>query len=274
MLYNKTRLDLMKYYKFLTTDGRSTHLGVKWNLPKNGKPGKWMPSIEGRLLECENGYHFCDSSQLFDWRSSSLYELEVKGQVIKGEGKYIGRQCRLVRKIDAWNTDTLITFAADCAERILPLFEKVYPNDSRPRDAILAARVRTVSAHAAADAAYTASAGAYTDADAAADAAARAGARAGANAATARAAARAARAGAHADAAARATAYATSAGAHADARAAAYAASATARAAARAARAGAHADAAAPAATIFPVHAVSDRAWRVSHIVKLLGIEE
>jgi hypothetical protein len=31
---------------------------------------------------------------------------------------------------------SLATWAADCAERVLPLFEKAYPNDDRPRQAI------------------------------------------------------------------------------------------------------------------------------------------
>jgi hypothetical protein len=39
----------------------------------------------------------------------------------------------------------LATWAADCAERVLPIFENVYPNDERPRKAIEACRtwVRT-----------------------------------------------------------------------------------------------------------------------------------
>ena len=59
---------------------------------------------------------------------------------------------------------SLATWAADCAERVLPLFEKAYPKDSRPHKAIEACRawVRTgvfkmadirrasLSAHAAA----------------------------------------------------------------------------------------------------------------------------
>jgi hypothetical protein len=32
------------------------------------------------------------------------------------------------------------TFAADCAERVLPIFEQGYPEDPRPREAIAAAR--------------------------------------------------------------------------------------------------------------------------------------
>ena len=34
----------------------------------------------------------------------------------------------------------MATWAADCAERVLPLFEKVYPEDDRPRSAIEACR--------------------------------------------------------------------------------------------------------------------------------------
>lgn len=35
---------------------------------------------------------------------------------------------------------TMATWAADCAERVLPLFEQVYPEDDRPRKALAACR--------------------------------------------------------------------------------------------------------------------------------------
>lgn len=38
------------------------------------------------------------------------------------------------------NHRTLATWAADCAERVLPYFEKKYPEDNRPRKAIEACR--------------------------------------------------------------------------------------------------------------------------------------
>jgi hypothetical protein len=59
---------------------------------------------------------------------------------------------------------SLVTFAADCAERVLPIFEKRYPNDSRPRKAVEAARTWVTCpspenrAAYAADAAYAAAA--------------------------------------------------------------------------------------------------------------------
>jgi hypothetical protein len=51
----------------------------------------------------------------------------------------------------AGNADhkTLATWAADCAERVLPNFEAKYPGDTRPRDAISALRawIRTGEFH-------------------------------------------------------------------------------------------------------------------------------
>ena len=58
-------------------------------------------------------------------------------------------------------------FAADCAELVLPIFEKEYPNDDRPRKAIQAARdyvnglIGIIELGAAADAARAAWAAAY-----------------------------------------------------------------------------------------------------------------
>jgi hypothetical protein len=71
---------------------------------------------------------------------------------------------RRYRKYSKQDQRSLVTCAADCAERVLPYFEKAYPKDDRPRKAIEACRkwVRTgvfkmadirgasLSAHAAA----------------------------------------------------------------------------------------------------------------------------
>jgi hypothetical protein len=65
----------------------------------------------------------------------------------------------------------LVTFAADCAEHVLPKFEDRYPDDKRPRQAIEAARAwvtcpspetRSAANAANAAAAYTAAYTAYT----------------------------------------------------------------------------------------------------------------
>ena len=50
-----------------------------------------------------------------------------------------------MKKYSTQDQRSLATWAADCAERVLPFFEKVYPKDNRPRKAIEACRtwVRT-----------------------------------------------------------------------------------------------------------------------------------
>ena len=50
-----------------------------------------------------------------------------------------------MKKYDKQDQRLMATWAADCAERVLPFFEKAYPNDDRPRKAIQTCRtwVRT-----------------------------------------------------------------------------------------------------------------------------------
>ncbi|WP_067076929.1 putative immunity protein [Methanoculleus horonobensis] len=50
-----------------------------------------------------------------------------------------------MKKYSRDNQTTMATWAADCAERVLPLFEAAYPEDDRPRSAIETGRtwVRT-----------------------------------------------------------------------------------------------------------------------------------
>ncbi|MHB1799388.1 MAG: putative immunity protein [Vulcanimicrobiaceae bacterium] len=47
-----------------------------------------------------------------------------------------------------------VKFAADCAERVLPIWEARHPDDDRPRKAIEAARGGSASAYAATDDTY------------------------------------------------------------------------------------------------------------------------
>jgi hypothetical protein len=55
------------------------------------------------------------------------------------------RRVNLVKKYSRQDQKLMAAWAADCAKRVLPLFEKAYPNDDRPRQAIKACRawVRT-----------------------------------------------------------------------------------------------------------------------------------
>jgi len=129
-------------YKVLGARGQAIHGGsCDWFLPKNGKPGKWMPKIEDPKC-CVAGYHLVELSSLVEWLRDgcTIYEAQGKGPShTDGSGKTAFAQARLVRQLHISEED-LRLFAADCAEHVLPLFEEQFPDDDRPRRAIEAAR--------------------------------------------------------------------------------------------------------------------------------------
>jgi hypothetical protein len=87
--------------------------------------------------------------------------------------------------MDETDRSALALWAADCAERVLPLFEDRHPDDRRPREAVEAARAWArgeMSVSAARTAAFAAHAAAREVDDTAARAAARAAGHAAATA--------------------------------------------------------------------------------------------
>jgi hypothetical protein len=131
----------MKYYKILVK-GKSCHGGsANWGLPKDGRPGVWMPPITGKLKACERGYHVVKDKDILEWlkEDCQIFEAEPKGEVSYADNKGVCRSARLTKPLK-WDDRIARSFACDCAERVLPIFEKAYPNDKRPRAAIEIAR--------------------------------------------------------------------------------------------------------------------------------------
>jgi hypothetical protein len=135
----------MKYYKVLDKHGRSCHGGeAEWSLPQRNEdgtwtPGEWMPEVEGPLEPCANGYHVVTLEQLPNWIGERIFEVEVGDEIVHADDKSVVRTCRLTRECTGWNERTARLFACDCAERVLPLYEAHYDDDS-PRKAIEVAR--------------------------------------------------------------------------------------------------------------------------------------
>ena len=130
----------MEYFKILV-NGKSCNGGqADWFLPEKG-PGKWMPPVKGKLVLCGCGYHIIKAEDILEWvvNNGEIYEIQPKGKVTYGGNKGVCRSARLVKKLQ-WNDRIARSFACDCAERVLPIFEKECPNDKRPRLAIEAAR--------------------------------------------------------------------------------------------------------------------------------------
>ena len=180
-------------YKVLGPNAQSIHGGKgSWHKPVGKRPGKWMEKIY-RPLCCERGYHLVELYSLPEWLAAdcTIWEAEGKGTShTDGAGKTAYAQARLIRQLYISECD-LRLFAADCAEHVLPIWEKSYPKDDRPAKAIEAAR-RFARGEIDAAAGDAARAAAWAAQDAAGDAAGAAAASAGAAGDAARAAARAA----------------------------------------------------------------------------------
>ena len=205
----------MTYYKILKNDGTCANGGLgKWYLPKKladgtWKPGRWMPKIDDRLIPCEHGYHLCRPDDLIYWLDEAIFVAEFEGEMVLDDNKIVVRRARLLRKVETWNERTARLFACKCAEHVLPIFEKKYPDDTQPRKAVEIARKYANGKATKTELAAARDAARDAAWDAAWDAAARAAAAAAADAAwdaawAAEAAARAAEAAA--EAAARAAA--------------------------------------------------------------------
>ena len=133
----------MKYYKSLTSDDKGSYSEFDFTpyLPKAGRPGPWLPVVDD-LEMCAKGWHCADADHILDWLQANIYEVEIRGETLKDEDneKICAHEMRLVRRCEGWNERTARLFACDCAERVLPIFEKAYPADKRPRQCIETAR--------------------------------------------------------------------------------------------------------------------------------------
>ena len=108
-------------------------------LPKNGKPGKWLPKVVNLTL-CSSGWHGCEDGDILEYLNANIYEIETRGEVLKDSNKFTAQQIRLVRKCAGWNEMTARLFACGCAAHVLKIFEKHRPSDKRPRETIKTAR--------------------------------------------------------------------------------------------------------------------------------------
>ena len=121
-------------YRYKSLPKNLTSHGHKW--VKN----KWC-KVKGDLEICENGFH-C-SRNIIDAMGFVVMEVlarvEVRGKSIIKDDKECWEEMRLV-KLYKWTKKDSVSLAIFAAELVLPNFEKKYPDDKRPREAIEAAK--------------------------------------------------------------------------------------------------------------------------------------
>lgn len=139
------------------------------------------PIIEGKTLSasgplclCENGMHASlDILDALHYAPGPILSLvKLSGFIIRGSDKVCARHRKHLRVVDI--TPQLQKFALWCAEEVLPIFEKQYPTDNRPKNCIeitrnfLKGKATRKELLAARDATYGANSSAYYAAAAAA----------------------------------------------------------------------------------------------------------
>jgi len=124
---------MKKLYKFLRTDLKSHYGDCTW------KVGEWKHEDEVKL--CSTGFHASDTPlQALGYVPGEILSVvEVKGKSKIENDKSAWSDMRVV-KAYLWQKKDSVAFSIYAAELCIENFEKIYPDDKRPREAIEAAK--------------------------------------------------------------------------------------------------------------------------------------
>jgi hypothetical protein len=96
-------------YKFLDHGAVAPFTGFRWPV------GDWVDA--GRVEPCRRGIHACRSRDLPYWLGSELWEIDLEPEVLLHERKVVAARGRLLRRLDAWNSELRHEFAGDLLQR-------------------------------------------------------------------------------------------------------------------------------------------------------------
>jgi hypothetical protein len=103
-------------YKFLRPGGVGLLSSVRWPLPEADVPGDWL-AVSGPLVPCRHGLHACRQEDLAHWIGEELWYIELAEEVMTGHDSVVARRARVVRRAEAWHTESAREFASGCAGR-------------------------------------------------------------------------------------------------------------------------------------------------------------
>jgi hypothetical protein len=159
-----------KLWKVFKENLKSNNGDIEWKI------GEWQKH-NGKLEMCCSGFHA--SKRIIDamgyTNAEEIALVEVRGDSLKQDDKQCWSEMRLL-KVYKWTKKDSVSLAIYAAELVLGNYEKKYPDDKRPREAIEAAknvlkndnRKNREAAEAAAEAARSAARSAWSAARSAA----------------------------------------------------------------------------------------------------------
>lgn len=121
-------------WKFLKKGFKSNSGNTKWKI------GEWSKPIKNLEL-CESGYH-CSKEiyQAFSYvQGEILAEVQCKGKHESSKYKEVWETMRII-KAYKWQKKDSVALSIYAAELCIDTFEKEYPEDKGPREAIEAAK--------------------------------------------------------------------------------------------------------------------------------------
>ena len=121
-------------WKFMRTGLKSESGDHTWRV------GDWY-EVEGALSICNNGFHASRGplEALGYVKGEVVAKVEVRGKSEIQSDKECWSEMRVVKAWE-WTKEDSVTFSIFASEQVLINYEKVYPNDKRPREAIEAAK--------------------------------------------------------------------------------------------------------------------------------------
>jgi hypothetical protein len=130
-------MKIIKGYKFITDEMKSKNGNFKWEL------GIWQEERSKDIKLCEYGLHACKTpyQSLKYIYGNRWFQVEARGKIIydnkNSEPKFVASEMRLVKELPT--KKIVVEFACWCARQCLKNYQKEFPNDKRPEEAIKAA---------------------------------------------------------------------------------------------------------------------------------------
>jgi hypothetical protein len=122
----------LKGYKFIQANMTSKNGEAKWKL-------KEWKKFDGNLVMCSSGLHASPTplTSLEYVYGDRWFIVEARGKILKDDDKFVASEMRLIKEIPV--VKVVKWFAISCARSSLKYWNKKYPNDKRPLEAIEAA---------------------------------------------------------------------------------------------------------------------------------------
>ena len=131
---NTTKTKERKLYKYLRTGLKSDRGNTKWKIEK------WK-KVRGKPSICNKGFHASQKPlQALQYVGGEiLAEVMVRGDSVIQDDKECWSEMKIVRAWH-WTKKDSVELAIFSAEQVIDIFEKEYPKDKQPREAIESAK--------------------------------------------------------------------------------------------------------------------------------------